>query len=92
MILISNHHLHPYAFQSSRITQSRVEPLNAPAQRTLATPNDCIDGEEKPFVFNFMTDEFGIETSWSLRHVDQNGRYVGSGPPQGLHYGDLSIY
>ena len=49
--------------------------------------------KEQLFNLNLQTDSFGRETSWSLQHQSDNGRkYVDYGPPDGVRYGDLTVY
>ncbi|KAL7478194.1 hypothetical protein ACHAW6_003970 [Cyclotella cf. meneghiniana] len=51
------------------------------------------NSNQQLFALNLQTDGFGKETSWSLRRHFANGRqYVGYGPPDGVQYGDLTIY
>ena len=51
------------------------------------------NSNQQLFALNLQTDGFGKETSWSLRRQFSNGRqYVGYGPPDGVQYGDLTIY
>ena len=58
--------------------------------RDLST-EDCDASTEKSFVLNFQTDSYGSETSWFLRQ-DSNNEYIGYGPPEGVQYGDITIY
>ena len=61
-----------------------------PTYRNLST-GECNESTEKLFVLNFQTDSFGKETSWFIKD-NSNNELIGSGPPQGVQYGDITLY
>jgi len=67
-----------------------------PTYRRLSTVDDCAY-DQKLFALTFQTDSYGKETSWFLRSEDVpshggHGAYVGYGPPDGISYGDFTLY
>ena len=69
-------------------------PLQHPSHRNLSTNDDdesSCTTNEKSFILHFQTDSYGSETSWFLRD-DSTDEYIGYGPPDGVSYGDITLY
>lgn len=90
----------PYSLQHSTTLTTTTDdvnnntPLQHPSHRNLSTNDDdesSCTTNEKSFILHFQTDSYGSETSWFLRD-DSTDEYIGYGPPDGISYGDITLY